>query len=50
MKWYKMLETIDDYEEGEEYAELPDEIIENYPGSFTITDDTNTASEDIYEL
>lgn len=39
MKWYLMKETIGDYEEGEEYASLPNDLMEDYPDSFTVIEE-----------
>lgn len=38
---YKMNETIGDYQAGEEYYSLPDEILNDHPGSFEILNDSN---------
>ena len=44
MIWYLMLETIDQYEEGEEYASLPDDLMEDYPDSFKVIEEEQEAN------
>ena len=44
-----MLETIGEYEEGEEYGTLPEEIIEDYPGSFIEVEEEVSPSENPFD-
>lgn len=39
MTWYKMLATHGEYKEGEEYPSLPDELMTDYPGDFTVREE-----------
>ena len=42
MTWYKIIEAIpgyEDYEVGQEYAQLPDEVLDDWPECYTISED-----------
>ena len=49
MTWYKMNYTVDEYEKGQEYASLPDEIIEEFPDSFEVIEEEENSNSDPFK-
>lgn len=47
--WYTMTETIGEYIKGETYASLPEELMADYPDSFTIEIETISTNENPFE-
>ena len=45
MTWYRMKETIEDYQEGEKYASLPDDLMEDYPDPYEIIEEEISNSD-----
>lgn len=53
MTWYKILDEIPEYPEyevGQEYPSLPDEVLEMYPDSFEEVEDEYKQDIDPFDL